>query len=348
MRFSDIIGNDELKATLVRMIDTDRLGHAILLSEEGGWGALAFAVALSQYLNCKEPHDSDSCGKCSSCHKFNKLIHPDLHFAFPINATAELSDSEKKAPVSDYFLKQWRELFIANPYFSEMDLYEAIGIDKKSGIIGVNEAKRIFEKLTLKSFEADYKTMIIWLPEKMNQEASNKLLKLLEEPPAGTLFILVSHAPEKILTTIRSRCQHIRLKPLSREERTSVCGDSGIKAEYMELIVNLLHTGIEKRVVDTFAIWESISELGREGQKEFCLAMEIFIRKIFMVANSLEQIADATQEEMEAVKELAPLIKPSFYEKGFKYLEDAMKAVESNVNPKLIFCDLCNRILLSL
>lgn len=348
MRFSDIIGNEELKTILTGMVDRNRLPHAILLTESGAWGAVAFAIALSQYVNCENRSGGDSCGVCNSCHKFGKLIHPDLHFAFPVNVSNDLSESEKKAPISDYFLKSWRELLLENPYFTEQNLYEVIGIDKKSGNISVNEAKRIFEKLSLRAFESDWKTMIIWLPEKMNTEASNKLLKLLEEPPQGTIFILVSHAPEKLLTTIRSRCQLISLKPLTRDEQSQSNTEPEVNPEFQEIVCNLLEAGLAKRLSDTLPLWEQLSDFGREKQKDFCIYAENFIRKIYMVASSLEEIADVAPAELDAVRSFASRIKPEFYEKGFSAFEKAIPAITGNVNSKLIFCNLCNRILIYL
>lgn len=348
MQFAQVIGNSEIKEILGRMVVDNHLSHAILLTEDGDWGGMAIAVALAQYVNCEDPHGTDSCGECDSCHKYNKLIHPDLHFVFPVAASKDLSESEKKAPISDYFVQEFRELLLSNPFFSEQDLYDAIGVDNKSGIISVHEAKRIFEKLSLRAFEGKYKTMVIYLPEKMNQDAANKLLKLLEEPPAGTLFILVSHAPEKIISTIRSRCQRIQLKPLSKAEREEAGITVQTNPEYQELLVQLLRAGISKSIIDTFPIWEALADMGREKQKEWCIYAENYIRKIYLTASSLDSIADTAPSEAGTIREFADKIKPSFYERGFKALEGAIASVESNVNAKLTFCNLCNLLLLSL
>jgi len=349
MRFSDIIGNDPLKEQLLRMVLAGRLGHALLFTEENGGGAFAFALALAQYVNCREPQENDSCGVCGSCHKYQKLIHPDLHFVFPVSAAAALSESEKKAPVSDYFLAPFKELALANPYFTEQELYDAIGIENKSGLISVNEARRIFEKLSLRAAEGTWKTMIIYLPEKMNLDAANKLLKLLEEPPQGTLFLLVSHQPERLLPTIRSRCQPVALKPLSREERQRAAGGrSEDNAEFREIARSLLEAGLDKRLADTFPQWEMLADLGREKQREWCLYMERYIRKIYLVAHGLDPLADLSGQDEAAIRDLARRIKPTFYEKAFAALESALAAVGSNVNPKLTFCDLSNRLLLAL
>lgn len=348
MRFSEIIGNQALKASLVRMVQGNRLGHAILFTEDSGGGAFAFALALAQYVNCRDRQDADSCGECPSCHKYQKLIHPDLHFVFPVSTSNTLSESEKKAPVSDYFLPAFREMALSRPYFTEQMLYDAIGIENKSGLISVNEARRVFEKLSLRAAEGLWKTMIIFLPEKMNLDAANKLLKLLEEPPQGTLFLLISHNPERLLPTIRSRCQPIRLLPLTRAERQRVEGLRQDNAEYREIARSLLQAGLEKQLNGLFPQWEMLAELGREKQREWCLYMENYVRKLYLVAGGLDSLADLSPEEGATVRGFAAKIKPTFYEKAFAALEETLSAIGSNVNPKLAFCDLSNRLLLAL
>ena len=401
MRFSEVIGNEDLKRSLVRMVRAGRLGHAILLTEEGGGGGFAFALALAQYVNCHELDNpnpdgnggstggngiayssttaspttasptattpttatpttasptavspaaqGDSCGECPSCNKYRKLIHPDLHFVFPVSSGGALSESEKKAPVSDYFLQPFKELALRNPYFTEQELYDAIGIENKSGLISVHEARRIFEKLSFRAAEGRYKTMVVFLPEKMNAEAASKLLKLLEEPPQGTLFLLVSQHPERLLPTIRSRCQTIALKPLSREERRRAAGPSSAdNPEYREIAVSIVAAGLDKSLAGLFRQWEMLAELGREKQREWLLYMESYIRKTMLVANGLEAVADLAPEEEATVRDFAARIRPTFYEKAFAQLESALGAVAANVNAKLIFCDLCNRIMLAI
>lgn len=347
MRFADIIGNDDLKKLLMQVVDEGRLPHAVLLTEDAPWGGIQFAIALAQYVNCSNHEGGDSCGECGSCHKFGKLIHPDLHFVFPVSATKSLSEAEKKAPISEYFAAEWQKLVLEKPFFSEQDLYDAIGVEGKSGNISVHEAKRIIEKLSLKSFEAEYKSVIIYLPEKMNQEASNKLLKLIEEPPAGTLFILVSQAPEKIISTIRSRCQLIRLKPLTAQERRDAHLEAEFNEEFNELIARLMEVSLRKSVIDTFPVWECVSGYGRERQKEWCLYFEKYVRKIYMVASSLESLAEIDPREEKDIRTWAAGVKPTFFEKAFSALESSISAIESNVNAKLLFCNLCNSILLS-
>ena len=219
MRFADVIGNSTVVKALTSMADSGRIAHAMLLYENEGCGALPLALSYIQYLNCENPSEGDSCGECQSCRQMAKLIHPDVHFVFPVNKGPKSSDDK---PVSDSYIKYWRELALADPYFREADLQKAIGIESKTGLIAVAEAKSIIGKLSLASVADGYKAVVFYLPEKMNQETANRLLKLVEEPPEKTLFLFITHAPEKVLQTIFSRCQSVRVMPLSKEEAAQV------------------------------------------------------------------------------------------------------------------------------
>jgi len=348
MRFADVIGNNEMKETFRQMVEANRLGHALLLCEEENGGAFPMAVALAQALSCQSKEGFDSCGECPQCNRFSKLIHPDLHFVFPVSSTAALSESEKKTPISDYFISEFKALALSNPYFGEQNLYDAIGIESKNGSINVHESRRIYEKLSLRSFEGGYKVMVIFLVEKMNQDAANKLLKLLEEPPSGTLFILITHNVERVLQTIRSRCQIFYMKPLSRDEKRSLTGPELANEEYSSLVETILEAGLAKRVSDTFPVWEAVSDKGREKQKEFCIYAENYIRTIFLLSKGLGQLVSITPEMEKKLKSFAQRIKPTFYTRAYAALESSVSAVESNSNAKLVFCDLCNRLLLYL
>ena len=216
MRFADVIADGGIKARLSEMADSGMLGHALMLHEDEGGGALALTVALAQYLLCKDHKDGDSCGTCNTCSRVERLIYPDLHFVFPVNSGTKRGTDKK--PTSDTYMAEWRALYAANPYFSEQQLYNALGIENKSGVIAVAESRKIIEKLTLTALEGYYKIMVVWLPERMNAEAANKLLKILEEPYDGTLFVLITHAPEKVMTTIASRCRCLRVPPMDTGE----------------------------------------------------------------------------------------------------------------------------------
>ena len=212
MQFKDIVGQEALKTKLIQTVKEGRISHAQLFLGNAGYGSLPMAIAYAQYVSCENRNDTDSCGNCPSCHKYQKLIHPDLHFVFPVNSTKSITSDKK--PVSDHFINEWRSIISSDLYFTEQDWYETIGIENKQGIISANEADRIISKLSLKPYEAKYKIMIIWLPERLNIASANRLLKLIEEPPANTLFLLVSENAGQILRTIYSRAQQIKLSPI--------------------------------------------------------------------------------------------------------------------------------------
>jgi DNA polymerase-3 subunit delta' len=216
MKFSDIVGQEPLKQRLKRTVTDNRVSHAQLFLGPEGSGKLALALAYAQYINCRKRTPEDSCGECPSCKKYTKLIHPDLHFIYPINKTKEVD--EKKVFSKD-FIVPWREFLIQNNYYVSLpDWYEKIGIEKKQGIINADEADGINRTLAYKAYEAEYKVMIIWMVEKMNATSANKLLKNLEEPSAKTLFILISENQEQIIATILSRAQLVKIPRLTDQE----------------------------------------------------------------------------------------------------------------------------------
>ena len=212
MLFSEIVGQENLKDQLVRTVRENRISHARMFLGPEGSGCLPLAIAYSQYVNCTDRGENEPCGKCLSCVKFKKLAHPDLHFVFPV-----VKPGGGKAAVSDMFIKEWREAVIANPYITYNQWLEVMGGDNKQGGIFVDESKEILNKLSFKTYEADYKIMIIWLAEKMNQQTANKLLKILEEPPEKTLFLLIAESADQILPTILSRTQITRIPKIDTQ-----------------------------------------------------------------------------------------------------------------------------------
>lgn len=214
MKFSEIIGQDAVKQRLLKSVTENRVSHAQLFLGPEGSGKLAMAIAYAQYINCRQRSGTDSCGICPSCVKYAKLIHPDLHFLFPINKTKEV----EKEPLSIDFLPQWREFLAANNYYvSLQDWYEKIGIEKKQGIINADDANYVIKALNLKSYEAEYKIVVIWMVEKLFHAAAPKLLKSIEEPAEKTVFLLVSENPDSIPHTILSRTQLIKFGRTSDE-----------------------------------------------------------------------------------------------------------------------------------
>ncbi|MBP5505501.1 MAG: hypothetical protein J6X89_05325 [Bacteroidales bacterium] len=338
MRFADIYGNDAIKARLTKMVDENRLGHALLLVEQEGTGAIAFAIALSQYLNCKHRSGGDSCGECSSCQRHAKFTYPDIHFVFPVNSSPKLSEQEKKRPISAYFMRDFAQLVTENPYFDSREFTDALGIENKAGAITVNEAREIADTLSLQPYESDYKIMVIWQPEKMTTDAANKLLKLLEEPPAGTLFLMVTQSAEKMLPTVLSRCQIIHLQPVER--------DGAVDEHSDQLLRDLLEASLSKSLTDVLDAADAISSLGKDKQRQWCIYAEGFIRKMYMISRGLEGISFARQEEKDYIATLVPRIKEPFYGKAAAALDAAIRMIESNVSAKLVFADLGNRFYL--
>lgn len=351
MRFADVIGNASVAKMLSSMADSGRIAHAMLLYENEGCGALALALAYVQYLNCSNPSDGDSCGRCQSCNQISKLIHPDVHFVFPVNKGPKSNDDK---PTSESYLKYWRELAVADPYFTEADLQRAIGIESKNGLIAVAEAKSIINKLSLASVADGYKAVIFYLPEKMNQETANRLLKMVEEPPEKTVFLFITHAPEKVLQTIFSRCQSVRVLPLTKEEAAQVAAakpevDREDENAFMDLFSDLLRSIVSRDLLGTLECGESMAALdSREKQKAFCTFASECIRKVFMIQQNLPQISGVTEHEQEFYAEMAAKCPKGFCVKTIANIEKVASMIDRNVNSKILFCDLVNRMFLNI
>lgn len=215
MRFSEIPGLDEEKQKLINAVERNHVAHAQLFYGREGSANLALALAFISFLNCEQPIGNDSCGECASCRKTDKLVHPDLHLVFPVAPTAKIKG---KDVVSDNFAAEWRSFATEHPYGGASDWLCFYGFENKQGNISKEESRQIVRHLSLKAFEAKYKVMLIWLPEYMNSAAANAILKILEEPPDGTIFILVSHNYEQLLTTITSRVQLFTVRPFHDDE----------------------------------------------------------------------------------------------------------------------------------
>ena len=370
MQFKEVLGNGELKGRLIRMVDSGRTGHSIMLVERDGYGALPLALALIQYMICgNRLPGGDSCGVCPACRKIAEMVHPDLHFAFPVNVSSKSGSSKK--PLSSSFLQEWRQLYRDNPYFTEADLYARLGIDGKAGAISVAEAREILDSLSLKSYEGKGKYMIIWLPERMNAEAANRLLKIVEEPMPDTYFFFITHAPDRIISTIRSRSQLVRLYPAQTEELVPVlqartglsaeeaavyartaggslglaldmAGEGSAAAAWLQTAENMLDAVVSGDLVRLLEGNEAVLAQGRERQKEFCLYMEALLRRMMLRRRGLDRISDALPQEAGAVERFSPVFPDGFYEKAFKALEEARTMIEANVNAKMVFCHLAN------
>ncbi|MDR3226418.1 MAG: DNA polymerase III subunit delta [Prevotellaceae bacterium] len=365
MLFKEIIGQHELKRQLIQTVTDKRISHAQLFVGSEGSGNLALAIAYAQYICCHNKQADDSCGHCKSCIKFKKLVHPDIHFAFPVNTTSRV----KKDATSDNFISQWREMVINFPYFGERRWYEFVGIENKQGNIGKLDAEAIQQKMNFKPFEADYKFMLIWMPERMNTTAANKLLKLIEEPPPNTLFLLVSKNIEQIIKTILSRTLLIRVPPVDEQSIRQMLTEKYDLSPNETQVLTRLATGdvlkaikihdrheAEQDFFDKFQLlvrfaygknlaelldWaEEMAQLGREQQKSFLYYSQQMIRENFILNRQLPNIAYSIDKEKDFSQKLSRFITPDNVENIYSAINLALLHIEHNGNQKIIFTDL--------
>ena len=362
MLFSSIPGHSLLKERLIEMANADRVGHALLFWGEEGVGALALALALAQQMVCKNLEGGVACGKCPSCNKMQKLIHPDLHFAVPVNS---VKPSDRN-PVTDHYMAVWKEALLEHPYMLEHQWYNTLGIDSKSGNISVHEADKILKKLSFKPFEGDRKFMIIWLPERMNLQAANTLLKILEEPPAGTHFFLVSEHPEQLLGTIRSRCQHIRVNPIAIDELTPVLAQEFSMAPHEAEVLARLSAGSygkalyayyrsdQQERANTFIYtlidaalgkdleavikWaDEAAALGREQQRQTLFSLLALLRELYMKHLKAHRLVYIPESELPRLHAWAAKLPTAFFPTLSTALHGALSDIDRNVPGKMIF-----------
>lgn len=315
----------KLAPAFAGMIDSGRIPHAILLHEEDGGGAVSLALSFLKYLYCQDRSDGEPCGVCPSCNKISKLIHPDVHFVFPVTS----------GNTSRNFLEEWRELVLENEAFTEEDLYTALGIEGKSTMIAVPQAKEIMDTLSLSALEGGYRSVLVYLPEKMNKEAANRLLKLVEEPPQKTQFIFITHAPEKVLVTIASRCERIRVAPQSR-------GPVQRNETYAPLLEELMDAITSKDLSTALETADKISALpSRDSAKAFCNFAAGEFRNVFLLQQGLDNLAG---EVPDCIRNWAGLCRKTFSREALAALSRACQRIERNVNLKILFAELACKL----
>ena len=363
MNFDQIIGNRDAVKALEGMATSGRIPHAMMLYENDGCGAMALVLAfLGKVLGSE--------------HKVSGLIHPDVHYVYPVANGSKVNEKVENLR-AELFLKYWRELIVANPYALESEVSSAFGVEGKQTGINNAEAKEILETVYLTSVEGGYKAVVVYLPEKMNAAAANRLLKAIEEPPEKTLFLMVTHSPEKVMQTISSRCQAVRVLPYSKEEITDVLvssfgkgreeaeqaalvagGSVGValqylsgKEEYQEqagIFRNLMEAISSRDLNSVLACGEDMAALGsREKQKAFCKFAGESLRKIFLLQQGLPQIAGISSEETDFLSSMAARCKKNFPRLALSYIDRAAMLIDRNVNQKILFCDLVGRMYLS-
>lgn len=364
MFFKDIIGQEEAKQKFILEVKEGRIPHAQLLCGPEGVGKLPLAIAYARYICCTDKGENDACGKCPSCIKFNKLVHPDLHFVYPV-----VKKKSGKDVVSDDYISEWRSFILANPYFGLSHwLNPKWEPENAQALIYAKESDEIVRKLSLKSSEGGYKVMIIWLPEKMHVVCANKLLKLLEEPPEKTVFLLISEAPELILQTILSRTQRLNIRKLDESSITEalqskfglqqqdaenvarLSNGSFVKAMetihlsednklFFELFVNLMRLSYQRKLREMKLWSEQVAAMGRERQKNFLEYCQRMIRENFIYNFRQRDLIYMSNEEMNFSSRFAPFVNERNVMGIMNELSEAQAHVEQNVNPKMIFFD---------
>ncbi len=371
MRFKDIIGHEALKRHLAEGIDKGRISHAQLFSGAAGVGTLPLAIAYAQYLNCTSRHDGDSCGVCPSCIKMQQLAHPDLHFVFPVNKQGKKSG---EVVLSADFMPLWREMVEeSGGYFTRQEWYDRLDLGKTlRGIISAREADEIIRRLQFKSYESEYKITIIWQPETMNDEAANKILKILEEPWDKTLFILVSERTDLLLPTIISRTQEVAVKRLQNEDLMELgremvqtgaqideqqllntarlaAGDviewrrlmggteDAMRKEAFEKFCSLMRLSYNDKHLELMDWADDVAQLSREQQRSMLLHAARLLRESYMLHAGLGQISYLWGEEAKFCQNFAPFIGNQNIEYLISEIETALRQVSQNGNSRIIF-----------
>lgn len=360
MYFSDVIGLKDVKQHLIDSVHRGFVPHARIFYGPEGVGKLPLAIAYARYLNCGNRGHDDACGECPSCQKFNKLAHPDLHFVFPV----------VKSKVSDDYLPQWREFLADKSYFNLNDWLNFINAENSQAVIYSKESEEIIRKLNLKVYEAPYKIMIIWLPEKMHIACSNKLLKMIEEPPSNTVFLLISEDRENVLQTIWSRCQPLSIRAIEKEEMVDaiqsnfnlshneansiahIAKGSYTNALQMiessdnnrflyELFVNMMRSSVSGNIKAIKTAANEIAGIGREMQKSFILYSLRMLREYFVNNLGEPQMVYLNDYEEQFGERFSPYINEKNIEEFSQEFSLAYRQIEQNGNAKIIFLDIC-------
>lgn len=370
--FRDVIGQEPAKQHLMQEVKAGRIPHALLFCGPAGAGKLPLALAYARYLCCANPGPEDACGNCPSCMKWNKLIHPDVHFMFPM-----VKSAKGKKEICDDYLSDWRSLLTNTPYFSFPQWLETMDAENGQAIIYARESDEIARKLSLKSVEGGYKITIVWLPEKMHETCANKLLKLLEEPPEKTLFLLVSEAPEQILATIQSRTQRFTVpriaeadiaralrdkyavQPADADAIAHIANGNFIKALetislneenelFFNLFVSLMRLAWQRKIREMKQWSEEVAGLGRERQKNFLDYCQRMTRENFIYNLHQPAMNYLTRPEENFATRFAPFINERNVTGIMTELSEAQLHIGQNVNPKMVFFDFALKMIMLL
>lgn len=359
MQFKDIVGQEEIKRQLLQTVAENRVSHAQLFLSSGGSGALPLAIAYAQYINCLDKGAEDSCGTCSSCRKYERYIHPDLHFSFPFFAS-------KDVKIASDVLEEWRSMLLADPYI-DLEIWRSqVNAENKQANINIAECHDIIKKLSYKAFEAETKVLIMWLPEYLEKEG-NSLLKIIEEPPANTLFILVANNQEHILSTLLSRTQMVKIPKLSAQvienfllENYSLSAEQAAGYSFLadgnlieakaqasrqhndnaELFAAWLRMGYGNRVPELTGFVDQAAAWGRENQKNFLKYGISFLRECSLILSGALSLVKLPPRAMDTARKLSThVLDLDMASAIITELEKAHYHIERNANPKILFLD---------
>ncbi len=375
MLFRDIPGQEIIKKKLIHTVIEGRISHAQLFYGPEGSGKLALALAYARYICCESRNATDSCGTCHSCVKYNKFIHPDLHFVFPSVTGSKKEDNDESGETQPNvnFHEKWREALLENPYMDQFQWYEKIGLDTKQGLIGVKDSNEIIRKLSLKSYESDYKILLMWLPERMNPTSANRLLKIIEEPPPLTLFLLVSENYGEILPTILSRTQMVKIpaikdadikKALIEKENVpeDIANDAVHLAngnynralsfiqpnenykENFERFVNLMRSCYALKMTEILACVDDIFSLGRERQKLFLIYAMRMLRENFLLNLGKVEITHMTGYENDWSQNFFKFVDKDNVSGLYNEFNNAYNHISANAYARIVLLDMCLNI----
>jgi len=373
MKWTEVIGQESAKQRLVQMVSVERMPHAIMLCGPEGSGKMALALAFASYLLCNDHTSGDSCGNCNSCTMLRKWQHPDLHFTYPTVKLPSMSTDHK--PTSDDFAKEWNGLLQQGPYFSMDQWLSEIGAENQQAIITAGESDSLSHKLNLKSSQGGYKVSLIWLPERMNGECANKLLKLIEEPPQKTVFLMVCEEPDKLIETIRSRVQRIDIKKISDEameealvnkrginEATArsiahTANGNWLKAVeqlnadnenelFLDLFQTLMRLAYQRNIKELKRWSETLAGFGREKQKRFLTYMLRLVRENFMYNFKNPELTYMNGREEEFAKNFARFVNEGNIIPINGLVNKAIRDISQNANSKIVFFDIALQMIM--
>lgn len=365
MFFKDIVGQKQIKQKLINNINLGRISHAQLFLGPEGSGKLALAIAYARYVTCSNKQENDACGTCSSCLKFNKLAHPDLNFFYPV---ASKKQGDKTFASKDY-INQWRSFLQQSPYVSLNNWYNHIEMENKQGIINAEDCNEIIRVLGFKSYESEYKIVIIWMIERLYHAAAPKLLKILEEPPPKTLFLIVSENQDQVLNTILSRTQILQIPRLSSSDveeglvnlynfpqqkaqeaafmadgnffqALAICNNDETQDNHMNFLRDWMRDCFAFNFTEILNYVETLAKMGRERQKTVLnFGLEIFRHATLMNYNATEMVR-AHSEAKEFITKFSKILQPNIAIQMTVEFSKAIYHVERNANPKILFTDL--------